>query len=71
MSWEDIKKKAARAKVSKQKSKKIIKNHRFCVLKEIKHTQSDILITADKSWLLLTNIIFVDTFLDMKNIKNC
>jgi hypothetical protein len=40
-------------------------------LKVIKHAQSDIMITADKFWLLLTNITFVDMFLDTKNIKIC
>ena len=46
-----------------------MKNHHLSILKVIADTNMDLLIAAIKRRLKLNEIMLMDTFLDMKNIK--
>jgi hypothetical protein len=67
-----FKRKSSKRKEKEKKTAKIIKstkNHHFGILKVITHANMGLLIAAIKRWLKLSEIMLMDTFLDMKNIK--
>jgi hypothetical protein len=52
-----------------QKSKNQMKNHHLGILKVITHANVSLLIAAIKRWLKLSEIMLMDTFLNMKSIN--